>query len=82
MELTVKFNSTLHQQTTKGRRFLVGTLYTPHTLSYNERLVLNGEVISQKIIYFTRRRNYFYKYQQYLSHIARNTYTSCTLLFC
>lgn len=43
--LTAHFTSKL----LKEEGFLVGTLYAPHTLSYNERLVLNGEVISQKL---------------------------------
>lgn len=42
--LTAHFTSKLLQE----EGFSVGTLYTPHTLYYNERFAIDGEVICQK----------------------------------
>ena len=49
--LTIHFAAKLFQE----EKITAGTFYSPHILSYNERLVINGETISNKV--FTELAN-------------------------
>lgn len=49
--LTIHFSSKLFQ----AEKITVGTFYSPHILSYNERFVINNEIISNKL--FTELAN-------------------------